>query len=420
MLVSLYFFLSSLLTPLWYAMGFLRLLKKKEKKEHLPSRYGITSFSYPREKIIWFHGASIGECRSSLSLIQCLLDRHDDISVLLTSQSASTFEALKPYLPSRVYHTVPPYDCPLYVNRFLAYWNPKAFCVVESEMWPCLFHSLHKQGCPLFLVNYHLSQRTANSWAWLRPFFEENYRLFQERWTSCPDSYQRFRKLTSLSMEEMPSLKYTFSVEQDPLPPSFSEALQGKKSWVASCIHTHEAPFILTTHEALKKLFPSLVLFYIPRQFDSIPFIKKKALEKGWNYQSHSEKQPLSPLTDLYIVDTMGETEKFYRAFPFSILGGSFMPGGRGHSLIEPSAWSCAVIYGPSMLSQNALIKDFKGSSIQATEETLVSFVKAWIETPSEAQAIGKKAQEVVKKKAEALEKWRDPFLDRLIEKMKK
>ena len=50
--------------------------------------------------------------------------------------------------------------------------------------------------------------------------------------------------------------------------------------------------------------------------------------------------------TDVYLVDTYGETEKFYSISKVTFLGGSLIKHG-GHNPLEPARYGCKIIHGP-------------------------------------------------------------------------
>jgi 3-deoxy-D-manno-octulosonic-acid transferase len=59
-----------------------------------------------------------------------------------------------------VAHVYAPYDLPIAVTRFLGRVRPQLAIVMETELWPNLYHACRKSMIPLLLVNARLSARS--------------------------------------------------------------------------------------------------------------------------------------------------------------------------------------------------------------------------------------------------------------------
>jgi 3-deoxy-D-manno-octulosonic-acid transferase len=58
--------------------------------------------------------------------------------------------------------------------------------------------------------------------------------------------------------------------------------------------------------------------------------------------------EPLTPETQIYLVDTLGELGLFYRLAGIAFIGGSLVAKG-GHNPFEAARLGCAVLHGPDM-----------------------------------------------------------------------
>jgi len=61
-----------------------------------------------------------------------------------------------------------------------------------------------------------------------------------------------------------------------------------------------------------------------------------------------SKKDPVTPTTNIYIADTIGELKQFIAGSEFVLMGGSFVQKG-GHNILEVAQLGKAVIFGPDM-----------------------------------------------------------------------
>jgi 3-deoxy-D-manno-octulosonic-acid transferase len=62
-----------------------------------------------------------------------------------------------------------PFDLPLIVNRYVKKINPKICILLETEIWPSLYHTLHKNNIPSLLVNARLSPRSLEKYQKFAP-----------------------------------------------------------------------------------------------------------------------------------------------------------------------------------------------------------------------------------------------------------
>ena len=100
------------------------LLKRREKngKEdpaRIDERHGKASLERPEGRLVWMHGASVGECLMMLPVIRRILEQFKDASVLVTSGTVTSASILAEQLPDRAFHQYVPLDYPKAVTAFL-------------------------------------------------------------------------------------------------------------------------------------------------------------------------------------------------------------------------------------------------------------------------------------------------------------
>ena len=88
----------------------------------------------PPGRLVWLHGASLGESLSLLPLIERFIQR--GLEVLVTSGTVSSARVLTARLPAGAFHQYAPLDAPQFVDRFLDHWRPDIAVFAESELWP--------------------------------------------------------------------------------------------------------------------------------------------------------------------------------------------------------------------------------------------------------------------------------------------
>src|SRR5205814_4219053 len=88
-----------------------RAARGKEDWLRLNERLGLAGLPRPSGKLIWVHGASVGESLSALPLIEKLLET-DQTSVLVTSGTVASAAMMSQRLPGGALHQFVPLDTP--------------------------------------------------------------------------------------------------------------------------------------------------------------------------------------------------------------------------------------------------------------------------------------------------------------------
>ena len=79
--------------------------------------------------------------------------------------------------------------------------------------------------------------------------------------------------------------------------------------------------------------------------------------EKGLKIALRSQGDPLTPETDIYLVDTMGELGLFFRLSDIVFMGKSLVPLG-GQNPLEALRLKCAVVHGPHMTNFQSIVSE--------------------------------------------------------------
>ena len=155
-LYQIIIFLILLLSPL---IVIFRLLKKKEDKNRFIEKFSFPSKKRVNGKLIWFHGASVGEIMSIVPLIKHYEKNKSVKQILITSSTLSSSKILKQFKFKKITHQFYPIDFFLFTNKFLNFWKPDVVVFIESEIWPCMFQNINKKKIPLILINARLTKK---------------------------------------------------------------------------------------------------------------------------------------------------------------------------------------------------------------------------------------------------------------------
>ena len=336
--------LAGLAAPLAPLLLRQRAARGKEDRARLNERLGIAGVARPDGRLVWVHGASVGESLSALPLIEKLLA--DGAKVLVTSGTVTSATIMKQRLPKGALHQFVPLDTPRAVARFLDHWRPDAGLFVESDLWPNLILGAKARGVRLALVNARISARSANRWRFARKSVAALLGAFDMVLAQDEDFAARFRALGATEVQVAGSLKADAPPlsANDAALAALRQAIGARPVLLAAQTHPGEDETILPAHDLLRAQFPDLLTILVPRHIERAPDIAMLCGARANKRRSGGEA--ITADTAIYIADTLGEMGLFYRLAPFCFIGGTLVPLG-GHNPLEPAALHCAVLAGP-------------------------------------------------------------------------
>jgi len=342
--------LTRLLSPLAPLLLRERAARGKEDWTRLNERLGVSGLPRPAGKLLWVHGASVGESLSALPLIQKLLES-GNTNVLVTSGTVTSAAMMSQRLPAGAVHQFVPLDTPGAVARFLDHWKPDVGLFVESDLWPNLLLAARARGVRLALVNARISAASAERWHRARKSITALLSAFDLVLAQDKEIAARFTALGARKVEAVGSLKADappLAVDQEAFA-ELQQAIGSRPVLLAAQTHPGEDETVLPAHDLLRAKFPDLLTILVPRHT-----ARGADLEMLCGARTHARRSTggvITHQTAIYIADTMGEMGLFYRLAPFCFLGGTLVPLG-GHNVLEPAQLRCAVLAGPH--TQNA------------------------------------------------------------------
>ena len=189
-----------------------RILKKKEDILRFREKFSVISKVRKNGKLIWFHGASVGEITSVIPLIEKLEKRTDVKQILITSSTLSSSKIIKKFKFKKVLHQFYPLDINFITEKFLNYWKPSLAIFIDSEIWPNMLINLKKKTVKTLLLNARITKKTFNRWKSIESFAKkilDNFTLIlvSNKETKNYLSYFKVKKILSLGNVAKTSLK---------------------------------------------------------------------------------------------------------------------------------------------------------------------------------------------------------------------
>ena len=327
-----------------------RFFKNKENKRSILEKICFSSKNRGSGKIIWFHGASVGEVLSIVPILE-KYEKHKSIKkILLTTSTLSSSKVIKKLKFKKIIHQFYPLDHALFVKKFLNHWKPNLAIFIESEIWPTMFKEINKKKIPLILLNARITRKTFKRWIKVKEFAQS---IFNNILISYPQNQETklyLKKLGSKKIIKIGNLKFVENKfeKQISYNKRFRSIFQNKKVWVASSTHKTEEIFCARAHIELKKQNKNLITIIIPRHVHRTEEIVSDIQNLGLNIALHSSNNSNLKDTDIYIVDTFGETKKFHKIASSVFLGGSIISRG-GQNPLEAARFGARILHGPNV-----------------------------------------------------------------------
>lgn len=373
MFIKIYNMLITILYPL-VIRSYVNKRKQigKEDVNRFNERVGRPIKERPEGKLFWLHGASVGESVSMLPLINKILETYPDAHVMVTTGTVTSADVMQKRLPERAFHQFIPIDNPVFTNRFVKHWHPDVALWFESEFWPAVLSSIKRRNIPLILINGRISNKTFKRWQQFDFVCKELLSCFSLCLGQSEEDAYRLRVLGAPETVCLGNLKYAGL----PLPideKSREDMLKqiGKRPfWLASSTHEDEEVRLAKLHKRLKEKFPDLLLIIAPRHPNRGEQIVEDIQKLGLSATLRSKQEKITPKTDVYVANTIGEMGLWYDLAKIVFIGGSLIPHG-GQNFIEPSRVRDAVIVGPHMHNfTDAMNRAKKADAVMQVNDT--------------------------------------------------
>ena len=339
-------FIIILLSPI---IIIIRLLKKKEDKSRFIEKFCFFTKKRKKGKLVWIHAASVGELQSIIPIIYEIEKNKKLKTILVTTSTLSSSKVFKNYKFKKVIHQFFPIDFFYYTAKFLKYWNPSMVIFVDSEVWPSMFKKLGEKSVPLLLVNARITPKSFRRW-YLFNKFSKN--IFHHLHSAYPQNFESEKFLKKLEVKKVincGNLKFSQTLSPDliNLSKSFLNSIKKRLVFCASSTHPGEEKIIMKAHLSLKEKYKNLLTIIIPRHIERLENILIDLDKLKMNYVIRTSNKKIDDDTEIYLVDTYGETKKFLNISKVAFIGGSVIAHG-GQNPIEAARFNLKILHGPN------------------------------------------------------------------------
>lgn len=348
-----------------------------------------------RERLAWsrwrpgtgrplvIHAVSAGEMVAARALVDALVRRDPEVSIVLTTGTADG-RVLADQCRAGVPHVAAvmflPWDRPRAMHRWLGRLQPRAVVVVEAELWPGLFRACRRLKVPLHVVSGRVDPRAVQRYRWLGHWWRGIMRQPTGVLAQDAEQADAFVAIGAPAGRVAVGGQLKF----DAVRVASGDRAEAPFRVVAGSTHAPEESWVLEAIAHLQAAGVACAITIAPRDVRRADSVRQQAAAAG-----------VSAVT---VLDRMGTLPAAYAAAHVAICGGTLAPVG-GHNIIEPAAAGCVVVLGPHVAHIRELatsLLDCRGAiTLAATDSpstALVDTLRRLYQDRDECEAIGRRA----------------------------
>ena len=412
MLRLIYTAIFYLALPLYFVRLVIRGIQNPDYLKRWNERLGFGTNSPSEGKnVLWIHAVSVGEVNASIPLVRSLLDTYPNSEILVTTSTPTGSKILLDKLGARVKHQYVPLDLPSCLNRFLDRWNPKAFIVLETEIWPNILSVCQKRGIFTALVNARLSEKSKDNYNNIKLLASEALGNLDLLIAQYDSDAKRFKEINnSLEIHVCGNLKFDQEIPEE--MQSISTSI--RESWanggerptlIAASTHETEEEFVLDAFlEILSKLNEALLII-VPRHPERFETVYEYIQNRNLTVARRSKKEDVTLEIQVLLGDTMGELNFLYSVSDVAFVGGSIVDHG-GQNLLEPASLGLPLCSGKNLRNFQEIADELqknKSLFLIGNRKDLTGYFIEVISDPKKKEAAGKASSQVFEKNRGAL-----------------
>ena len=397
-----YLLLVYLAAPIVVAMEAWKAIWQPEYRGRLGQRLGYV-VPQPAAGCLWVHAVSVGEVQAAAALIHSLGRSYPAIPVVITTVTPTGAQRARALFGDAVRHCYLPYDLPGSVRRFLDRIQPQVAIILETEIWPTLYHELGGRGIPLVMASARVSTRSVDRYRRMASLFRETLSHGIQIGAQTAADADRFRAIGAPADR----VRVTGNVKFDMEIPEASIAAgrdfrarcaAARPVWIAGSTHEGEEEAMLAAHAIVRARHPGALLILVPRHPQRFEAVRALLRRSGVDFAQRSAGEEPTAGQPVFLVDTLGDLQMFYAASDVAFVAGSLVPVG-GHSLLEPAVLGLPMLSGPHTQNAQDVAELFEQSGalrIVRSKEELAQRVADWFDDPARARADGASGQQAV------------------------
>lgn len=298
------------------------------------------------DKVIMYHGVSVGEVIALENLIKKTKEEFPDYKIVVTTGTKTGQEiAQKKFSNVADFITYFPFDIFFCVDSFLRKVRPTVVLIAETELWPVFSFSCKARNIKLYTINGRMSDSTYKLYKLFAFFFKPVLSKYTKILTQSEIDRNKLVSIGAPVDKTFVMKNLKFDVKKSNETVDIGQ--DGYRVIIAGSTHKGEDEIVLEIFKEKHQKYSDAKLLLVPRHLTRLSQIVPIIEGLGLNYGLRSKGDTFKE-KDVIILDTMGELSKMYSICDFAFIGGSFNKTG-GHNPLEASVYSKPTITGPSI-----------------------------------------------------------------------
>jgi len=303
----------------------------------------LTSKIKKKDRILWFHCASLGEFEQGRPLIESAKKKYPDHKILLTFFSPSGYEVQKDYAFADVV-TYLPLDTKKNAKKFLNIVHPEMVFFIKYEFWPNILRELHKRKIETLLISGVFREDQAffkKYGGWMRKSLKTFSHFFVQNIESKDLLHGIGLQNVTISGDTRFDRVYEITKQDNTL--GFIEKFKQKKyTLVAGSTWPSDEKYLISYINNQADEDEKIIIAPHNIKPELINDLKKKIKKKITMYSDKVKDNN----AQIFIVDTVGILTKVFSYADAAYIGGGFDKEGI-HNVLEPATFGLPVVIGP-------------------------------------------------------------------------
>ncbi len=369
---------------------------------------------------VFIHAVSNGELGATTALVRLLGEARPELHFVVSTTTASGWSRSAELYGNdpRVIRVRYPLDFSRAVSRVLDQATPSVVVLMELEVWPNFINACDRRHIPVILANGRITEESFRGYRLLRPLTGGMFRRlaavcaqeerYSERFIELGARPDRVKAVGTMKFD---SAHLGERVDGDAaLAAAVGIWADGVANpvWVCGSTGPGEEELILKAYRELLGEHPTLRLVIVPRhapRFDEVA-----ALIRAHGFGVVRRSVPASTaeagstgVPPVILGDTMGELRKFYSVATIVFVGRTLVdlgPRQHGSDMIEPAALAKPIAIGSFTRNFAEPMHCFeRDRALRVVKpESLRETIGEMLGAREEAMAMGRRAQEVVRR----------------------
>lgn len=306
-----------------------------------------------KDRIVWFHAASLGEFEQGRPLMERLRVEHPEYKILLTFFSPSGYEVRKNYAGADLVCYLP-FDTPGNVLSFIRLAHPEIAIFIKYEFWTNYLTTLHRKGVKVYSVSsiFRANQHFFQWYGSLKPLKQFNHLFVQNEFSK---KLLAEHGITNVTVVGDTRLDRVIDIKNAAAPLPLVEQFVGNAPCFIAGSSWGPDEEIYIPYFAQHKDWKLIIAPHVISE-THLKDIEKLLEENGissvryTNLEKWTDEQRAFPAEEgkkqVLIVNCFGKLSSIYRYGKVALVGGGFGVG--IHNVPEAAVYGIPVLFGPN------------------------------------------------------------------------